>query len=92
MTVQENLLFVVDQSVDRKSFTVTVLDAESGKEIKTTKLPTDNTVDNIVLMGKHLMWTEKDKIKWNELGAKQIAETSVLVSYTCTGISTLWYA
>ncbi|KAI8141918.1 hypothetical protein BJV82DRAFT_670011 [Fennellomyces sp. T-0311] len=74
--VQDQVVYLVQRS--DTSFIISTFNYEDGQLQSTVKLSTVPMADNVHLLGRFLVWTEKDTVKWNELGSKKVHKTSVL--------------
>ena len=76
----DTTLYVIERSDNQDAFNTIALDINTGKVISNNKLSTQKMIDNIKIVGKHLLWTERDIIRWNQLGTKKIQKATVSVS------------
>ncbi|KAI9314818.1 hypothetical protein BX666DRAFT_1861888 [Dichotomocladium elegans] len=72
-------VFLISRPATQDGLLVTALDLEDGELIPESnhKLPTKAMIDNLSTVGKYLIWTEKDQLKWNLLGSKKVNKNSV---------------
>lgn len=78
MQVRDQIVYLVQRL--ETSFIVSTFNIDDGQLLNSVKLSTVPMADNVHLLGRFLVWTEKDTIKWNELGTKKVQKSSVLVS------------
>ncbi|KAI7878778.1 DUF1620-domain-containing protein [Lichtheimia hyalospora FSU 10163] len=73
----DTTLYVIERSDNQDAFNTIALDINTGKVISNNKLSTQKMIDNIKIVDKHLLWTERDVIRWNQLGTKKIQKATV---------------
>lgn len=76
----DTTLYIIERLDNQDAFNTIALDISTGKTISNNKLSTQKMVDNVKVVGKHLLWTERDIIRWNQLGTKKIQKATVSVS------------
>ena len=77
---RDQIIYVVEQTETKTSFIVTSFNYDTGAQVNTFKHSAAATSDNILVVGSYLVWTEKDTVKWNELGSKKVQKAVVSVS------------
>ncbi|KAG2223376.1 hypothetical protein INT45_002871 [Circinella minor] len=74
---RDQIIYVVEQVEAPTSFIVTSFNYDNGAQVNTVKHSVAITSDNILVVGNYLVWTEKDTVKWNELGSKKVQKATV---------------
>ncbi|KAI9472951.1 hypothetical protein BDB00DRAFT_860797 [Zychaea mexicana] len=75
---RDQTVYVVEQTEGRTSLTVSTFRYDTGERLNTIKHSVSaTTTDNVLVLGPYLVWTEKDTVKWNELGSKKVQKATV---------------